>query len=64
MFSPKTMRETRQERSECAYSNINLFVYINVREERGEEIEGEVYRRESLPTCFFNYYSSGLKLRL
>jgi hypothetical protein len=37
MFSPKTMRETRQERSECAYSNINLFVYINVREERGEK---------------------------
>jgi len=31
------MRETRQERSECAYSNINLFVYINVREERGEK---------------------------
>jgi hypothetical protein len=37
MFSPKTMRETRQERSECAYSNINLFVYLNVREERGEK---------------------------
>lgn len=30
------MRETRQEMSECAYSNMNLFVYINVREERGE----------------------------